>query len=52
MIKKLVTEIDSMPHDGPVADLIGEHVAVQCTTEDAIEGMSAFLNKRKPKWAV
>ena len=52
LIKKLVTEIDSMPHDGPVADLIGEHVAVQCTTEDAIEGMSAFLNKRKPKWAV
>ena len=52
LIKKLVTEIDSMPHDGPVADLIGEHVAVQCTTDDAIEGMSAFLNKRKPKWAV
>jgi methylglutaconyl-CoA hydratase len=41
-----------MPHDRAVADLIGEHVAVQCTTEDAIEGMSAFLNKRKPKWAV
>ncbi|MDO8973715.1 enoyl-CoA hydratase/isomerase family protein [Reyranella sp.] len=52
LIKKLVTEIDSMPHDLAVADLIGEHVAVQCTTEDAIEGMSAFLNKRKPKWAV
>ena len=52
LVKKLITEIDSMPHDGPVADLIGEHVAVQCTTEDAIEGMSAFLNKRKPKWAV
>ena len=52
LIKKLVTEIDSMPHNGPVADLIGEQVAVQCTTEEAIEGMSAFLNKRKPKWAV
>ena len=52
LIKKLVTEIDSMPHDGPVADLIGEHVAVQCTTEDAIEGMSAFLAKRKPRWAL
>ena len=34
------------------ASLIGEHVAVQCTTEDAIEGMSAFLNKRKPRWAL
>ena len=52
LVKKLITEIDSMPHDGPVADLIGEHVAVQCTTEDAIEGMSAFLAKRKPKWAL
>lgn len=52
LIKKLVTEIDSMPHNGPVADLIGEQVAVQCTTEEAIEGMSAFLAKRKPKWAV
>lgn len=52
LVKKLITEIDSMPHDRAVADLIGEHVAVQCTTEDAIEGMSAFLNKRKPKWAL
>lgn len=52
LVKKLITEIDSMPHDRAVADLIGEHVAVQCTTHDAIEGMSAFLNKRKPKWAL
>lgn len=52
LVKKLITEIDSMPHDRAVADLIGEHVAVQCTTDDAIEGMSAFLNKRKPKWAL
>jgi methylglutaconyl-CoA hydratase len=52
LVKKLITEIDAMPHDRAVADLIGEHVAVQCTTDDAIEGMSAFLNKRKPKWAV
>jgi len=52
LVKKLITEIDAMPHDRAVADLIGEHVAVQCTTEDAIEGMSAFLNKRKPKWAL
>lgn len=52
LIKKLVTEIDFLPHNGPVAELIGEQVAVQCTTEEAIEGMSAFLSKRKPKWAV
>jgi methylglutaconyl-CoA hydratase len=52
LVKKLITEIDAMPHDRAVADLIGQHVAVQCTTDDAIEGMSAFLAKRKPKWAV
>lgn len=52
LVKKLITEIDSLPHDSTVADLIGEHVAVQCTTDDAIEGMSAFLAKRKPKWAL
>ena len=51
LVKRLVTEIDGMTHDGRVADLIGEHVAAQCTTDDAIEGMSAFLNKRKPRWA-
>lgn len=52
LVKKLITEIDAMPHDGTVADLIGEHVAVQCTTDDAMEGMSAFLAKRKPRWAL
>lgn len=52
LVKKLVTEIDAMPHDAGAAELIGEHVAVQCTTEEAIEGMSAFLEKRKPRWAL
>ena len=30
---------------------LGEHVANQCVTDEALEGMSAFLDKRKPKWA-
>lgn len=51
LVKQLVTEVDGMTHDARVADLIGEHVATQCTTVEAIEGMSAFLNKRKPRWA-
>lgn len=51
LVKQLITQVDGMTHDGRVADLIGGHVAAQCTTEDAIEGMSAFLNKRKPRWA-
>jgi methylglutaconyl-CoA hydratase len=52
LIKELIPELDARPHDGEAADLIGEHVAAQCTTEEALEGMQAFLDKRKPRWAV
>ena len=52
LIKDLIPEVDSRSHDGGTADLIGEHVAAQCTTDEALEGMRAFLDKRKPKWAV
>jgi methylglutaconyl-CoA hydratase len=51
LIKELVPELDGRPHDAEAADLIGEHVAAQCTTEEALEGMRAFLDKRKPRWA-
>ncbi|MBX9943733.1 MAG: enoyl-CoA hydratase/isomerase family protein [Reyranella sp.] len=51
LVKKLITEIDSLPHDATAADLLGEHVANQCVTAEALEGMSAFLEKRKPGWA-
>jgi len=52
LIKKLVTQIDALPHDSGAGDILGEHVANQCVTEEALEGMRAFLDKRKPKWAV
>jgi methylglutaconyl-CoA hydratase len=52
LIKELVPVLDALPHDDQAADLIGEHVAAQCTTEEALEGMRAFLDKRKPRWAV
>jgi methylglutaconyl-CoA hydratase len=52
LIKKLVTQINALPHDSNAADILGEHVANQCVTEEALEGMKAFLDKRKPKWAV
>jgi methylglutaconyl-CoA hydratase len=52
LIKQLVPELDARPHDDEAADLIGEHVAAQCTTEEALDGMQAFLDKRKPRWAV
>jgi len=48
---ELIPVIDSRTHDGDAADLIGEHVATQCTTDEALEGMRAFLDKRKPRWA-
>lgn len=51
LVKKLITEIDSLPHDTKAADILGEHVANQCVTDEALEGMSAFLEKRKPRWA-
>ncbi|HZX85075.1 MAG TPA: enoyl-CoA hydratase-related protein [Reyranella sp.] len=50
LIKELIPELDARPHDAGAADLIGEHVAAQCTTEEALEGMRAFLDKRKPRW--
>jgi methylglutaconyl-CoA hydratase len=50
LVKKLVTQINAMPHDSNAADILGEHVAYQCVTEEALEGMKAFLDKRKPKW--
>jgi methylglutaconyl-CoA hydratase len=52
LVKKLVTQINALPHDSNAADILGEHVANQCVTEEALEGMKAFLDKRKPKWAV
>lgn len=52
LVKKLITEVDALPHDSSAAELLGGHVANQCVTPDAAEGMSAFLEKRKPKWAV
>jgi methylglutaconyl-CoA hydratase len=51
LVKKLVTQINALPHDSNAADILGEHVANQCVTEEALEGMKAFLDKRKPGWA-
>lgn len=31
-------------------ELTNNHFAILCTTEDAREGVDAFLNKRKPQW--
>lgn len=52
LIKELIPVIDSRAHDAGTAELIGEHVAAQCTSDEALEGMRAFLDKRKPRWTV
>ncbi len=51
LIKRLVTRIAAMPADDAVVDLVASEVAAQCVTDEAREGMSAFLAKRKPGWA-
>ncbi len=51
LVKKLVTQINALPHDASAAEVLGIQVANQCVTEEALEGMRAFLDKRKPKWA-
>ncbi|TWS98456.1 enoyl-CoA hydratase/isomerase family protein [Reyranella sp. CPCC 100927] len=50
LIKRLVTSIDAMPAAAAVVDLVADNVAAQCVTDEAREGMSAFLAKRKPRW--
>jgi methylglutaconyl-CoA hydratase len=52
LVKRLVTRIDAMQTDDAVVDLVATNVAGQCITDEAREGMSAFLAKRKPGWAV
>ncbi len=51
LAKQLVTQVDALLHDAETGEMLASHVANQCVTEDAQEGMSAFLAKRKPKWA-
>jgi methylglutaconyl-CoA hydratase len=50
LVKKLVTQIDGLPHDANVAEILGAQVATQSISDEALEGMKAFLEKRKPKW--
>jgi methylglutaconyl-CoA hydratase len=51
LIKKLVTQVNALPHDASAAEVLGIQVANQCVTDEALEGMRAFLDKRRPKWA-
>jgi methylglutaconyl-CoA hydratase len=46
-----VTQVNALPHDDSAAEVLGIQVANQCVTDEALEGMRAFLDKRRPKWA-
>ena len=52
LVKTLVSTVDALPHDATAAAMLSRHVAEQCISEEALEGMRAFLDKRKPRWAV
>lgn len=49
-VKRLVREIDGKS-PGDAATFTTEAIAAARSSEDGREGMSAFLEKRKPKWA-
>ena len=51
LVKKLVTQVSALPHDSNAAEILGIQVANQCVSDEALEGMKAFLEKRKPAWA-
>ena len=52
LAKELVSRIDTMGDEAEAAELVGREVANQCVSDEAQEGMSAFLAKRTPKWAL
>lgn len=52
LVKILVPAVDALAHDSRVAAMLSRHVADQSVTAEALEGMQAFLDKRKPRWVV
>ncbi len=49
--KKLVHDISTQGHDPTVIESLGDRLAAIRTGEEAQEGFTAFLDKRKPNWA-
>jgi len=47
--KRSFYEMADLPYDRAF-ELTGNHFALLCTTEDAHEGVDAFLNRRNPEW--
>ena len=50
-IKKLIPEIAGATIDGDVSEKTAQRIAEIRATQEAQEGLGAFLEKRKPSWA-
>jgi len=48
--KKLVRDISTQAHDPELIGSLGDRLAAIRTGDEAQEGFSAFLDKRKPSW--
>ena len=48
--KKLILEVSGRPLDDDLVELTAERIAQLRTSDEAQEGMAAFLEKRKPRW--
>jgi methylglutaconyl-CoA hydratase len=49
--KRLLQGLDVLAPDGRILDLTGRALADARASEEGLEGLSAFLEKRRPSWA-
>jgi methylglutaconyl-CoA hydratase len=48
--KRLISEVADRPIEQPVIDLTARAIAEARASDEALEGLAAFFEKRKPKW--
>ena len=48
--KELILEVSGRPLDDDLVELTAERIAQLRTSDEAQEGIAAFLEKRKPRW--
>ena len=50
-VKKLISEVDGSSIDDELMEAVSQRIAAIRVTAEAQEGLSAFLEKRKPAWS-